>query len=1145
MKKSIISFERKSTLLLLSRGLICFCFIIIYGEVSLAAGNAVLRKDAASAESRLQQPSKIKIQGKVLDDQGDELPGATVMVKGTTTGTAAGINGEYEIEVQADAKTLVFSFMGMVSKEIALKGQSTINVTLASASHVIDEVVVTGMGVVDKRLHTGATTKLDAEKVKLDGIADVSKALDGRVAGVSVQSVSGTFGTASKIRVRGATSILGSSKPLWVVDGVVMEDVVEVSADQLSSGDAVTLISSAISGLNADDIESFQILKDGASTSIYGARAMAGVIVVTTKKGQAGKSRINYTGEFSTRLKPSYSNFNISNSQEQMGIYSEMEQKGWLEFASIANASSSGVYGKMYDLIDLYDKSSGTYGLKHDETSMNAYLRQAEYRNTDWFDLLFQNSLTQNHAVSISTGTEKARFYASLSVMNDPGWTLSSGVERYTANANASFDISKDVTINLLTNGSYRAQKAPGTLSRETDVVRGQIKRNFDINPYSYAMNASRTLDPNEYYTRNYSAFNIFHELENNYIDLNVSDLKFQGELNWKPLKGWTVNALAAIRYQSSTQEHFIKSSSNQALAYRAGIDPEDATIRDLNPYLYTDPEDANALPETVLPKGGIYFRSDFSLRQVDFRATTSYNHALGASQQHIFSLFAGAESNLTDRNRVYFQGWGYEDGGAAFVDYKLFKQQGEENSVYYTNNWTYARSLAGFASGTYSYEGLYVMNLTGRYEGTNKLGRSRQARWLPTYNISGAWNMHQEAFFSALKPLLSHMTLKTSYSLTADRGPADVTNADPIYRSQKSWRPLLSVSEVGLNLEDIANSELTYEKKYEFNAGLEAGLLRNRINIALDGYWRNNFDLIGLIYTQGVGGITAKYANVAGMSSHGIETTLSTKNVTTKSFNWTTDFTFSWATNKITELDARSNVLQLISGVGYASKGYPVRALFSIPFVGLNDEGLPVFINQEGEETVTDINFQEFEKMDFLQYEGPSDPTITGGLGNIFTYKAFRLNVFLTYSFGNKVRLDPVFSAAYSDMDASPKEFKNRWTLPGDQAYTSIPVIAGKRQYYNDTQLEYAYSAYNYSTERIADGGFVRLKEVSLSYDFPAQWIAPYKITNFQLKIQATNLMLLYADKKLNGQDPEFMNSGGVAVPMPKQFTLTVRLGL
>ena len=212
----------------------------------------------------------------------------------------------------------------MKTQEIPIK-TGTIRILMKPDAEVLEEVVVTGMQKMDKRLFTGATQQLTADNVKLDGLPDISRGLEGRAAGVSVQNVSGTFGTAPKIRVRGATSIYGSSKPLWVVDGVIMEDAVEVSADQLSSGDAETLISSAIAGLNADDIESFQILKDGSATSIYGARAMAGVIVVTTKKGKAGVSKINYTGEFTTRMVPSYKEFNIMNSQEQMGIYKELE----------------------------------------------------------------------------------------------------------------------------------------------------------------------------------------------------------------------------------------------------------------------------------------------------------------------------------------------------------------------------------------------------------------------------------------------------------------------------------------------------------------------------------------------------------------------------------------------------------------------------------------------------------------------------------------------------------------------------------------------------------------------------------------------------------------------------------------------------
>ena len=345
--------------------------------------------------------AQVKVTGVVLSASDDEpLIGATVSVKGTKTAVATDLDGKFTITAPSTNSQLEVKYVGM--KTVTVKVQGTpMHIVMESSSQELEEVVVTGMQKMDKRLFTGAATKVDAQQARISGMADISRSLEGRAAGVSVQNVSGTFGTAPKIRVRGATSIYGSSKPLWVVDGVIMEDVLEVSADELSSGNAETLISSAIAGLNADDIESFDILKDGSATSIYGARAMAGVIVVTTKKGTAGRNSINYTGEFTMRLKPSYSTFNIMNSQDQMDIYQELAKKGYLNYAEIANASSSGVYGKMYQLLSEYDATTGQFGLPNTPEARAAYLRAAEYRNTDWFDELFSTSVMQTHSVSI------------------------------------------------------------------------------------------------------------------------------------------------------------------------------------------------------------------------------------------------------------------------------------------------------------------------------------------------------------------------------------------------------------------------------------------------------------------------------------------------------------------------------------------------------------------------------------------------------------------------------------------------------------------------------------------------------------------------------------------------------------------------
>lgn len=1083
-----------------------------------------------------------KISGSVVSQEdGQPVIGASILVEGTKTGTVTDIDGNFTLNVPS-GKKLVVSYIGMQSQTVTAR--QSMHITLAPDNKTLNEVVVTGMTSMDKRLFSGAATRVSANDANIAGMADISRSLEGRAAGVSVQNVSGTFGTAPKIHVRGATSIYGSSKPLWVVDGVIQEDVKDVSADELSSGDAETLISSAIAGLNSDDIESFEILKDGSATSIYGARAMAGVIVVTTKKGRAGQAHISYTGEYTMRLKPSYRDFNIMNSQDQMAVYQELQQKGYLNYASTANASASGIYGKMYELLSTYDATTGLFALANTDEAKAAYLRDAEYRNTNWFDGLFSNAIMHNHSVSISGGTEKSSYYASLSAMFDPGWTRQSKVQRYTANVNTNYTVNKYIDVNLKANASYRKQKAPGTLSSQVDPVTGEVKRDFDINPYSYALNTSRALEENTYYTRNYAPFNIYHELDNNYMDLGVNDFHAQASINYKPISQLRFTALAAVKHTSTSQEHNILDESNQAMAYRA---MGTSTIRKDNPFLYTDPDNIYALPVSVMPNGGIYERTDNDMFGWDTRFSVNYNDAFG-DDAHIVSFYGGVETNYVNRKFSWFRGWGmqYSLGEIPNYAYEVFKKGEEENSKYYSLEHKFTRSIAYFATATYSYKHRYTLTLTGRDEGTNYLGKSTSARWLPTWNVSGAWNAHNEPWFeNTFKHTLTNATFRMSYSLTGDR-PSE-TNSYAIIKSHTPWRPFTSVRETALYIEHLGNQDLTYEKKHEFNFGFDLGFLDNRINVSADFYWRNNYDLIGLATTEGVGGEIQKYGNIASMKSNGAEFSLSTANIKTKDFSWNTNFIYSHTKNHVTKLETSERVIDLVSGTGFAQEGYPVRSLFSIPFMGLNNEGLPTFLDQDGNISTSGIYFQESdpEKLKFLKYEGSVDPTDFGSLGNIFKYKNWMLNIYITYSFGNVVRLDPVFSNKYDDLTSTPKEFKNRWEVPGDEKKTTIPVIASSRQNKNDTDLSYAYNAYNNSTARIAKGDFIRMKEISLGYEFPSQLIAPLGISDLSLKLQATNLFLIYADKKLNGQDPEFFNTGGVAVPVPKQFTLTLRLGL
>jgi TonB-linked SusC/RagA family outer membrane protein len=1082
--------------------------------------------------------------------------GASIVVKGTQTGTTTDVDGQFSLRVPDNAKTLVISYIGMRTQEVSLKGKTNFAIMLESDEQVIEEVVVTGMGKVDKRMFTGASTNLKADAMMQAGANDVSRSLEGRVAGVQVTNVSGTFGTAPKIRIRGATSIYGNSKPLWVIDGVIYEDNVDVSSDELSSGDAKTLISSAVAGLNSDDIESFTVLKDGSATSIYGARAMAGVIVITTKKGQKGRATLNYTGEFTTRLKPSYRDYNIMNSQEMMGVYKEMADKGWLQLENLANASNTGIYGYMFQQLRSYNSSTGTFGLENTEAARNAYLQQAEFRNTDWFDMLFSTAVSQSHSVSMSAGTDKSQSYFSMSLMNDPGQYVNrSKVRRYTFNANTSYDILKNLTIRFASSGTHRDQEAPGSLNQTTDVVTGEVKRDFDINPFSYAMNTSRCLDPNISYTRFYTRFNIFDELENNYNDINVNELMFRGELEFKPFRGLSLNGFASARMTSVKRVQNVMDNSNQANAYRAGTDATDdnSTIRDSNSLLYTDPDNDLALPESVLPVGGIRYQYDDAMRSFMYRMNADYRNVF--KDVHTVNAMIGSELSTVRRTSSYMTGWGYQynNGGITYTPYLWLKQCNEENTEYFGESFTQTNTLAYFATATYSYDQRYTLSGTYRYEGTNRLGKATSSRWLPTWNVSGSYDIAAEPWMESINKWISMLKVRVSYSLTADTGPAYVTNATAIYKTANLWRPTNSAAESMIYISDIANEELTYEKKHEFNVGVDMGFLGDRISIIADYYKRNNFDLIGTAYTQGAGGVISKMANVADMKSSGVEFSLSTVPVKTNRFTWNLDFNYTHATNEITKLNTADRAVDLVTGAGYGVEGYPVRALFSYQFAGLNDEGLPQVYNEAGNVTVGDLNFQETENLtDYLVYEGPGEPVWNGSLGNTFSYDfgkggKLSLNVYVTYSGGNKVRLDPVFHYAYSDLSSLPREFKNRWMVSGDEKTTDIPTVATKNQVdrYGSTNLSTAYNAYNYSTARIAKGDFVRMKEIAITYGLPNEVVRKTRVlSSASLKISGTNLFLIYADDALNGQDPEYVNAGGVASPISKQFTATLRLG-
>ena len=702
------------------------------------------------------------ISGTIKNPQGLPQQGVVVSLKGDASRTTqTNAKGEYTILAKS-TDILVFSSLGMTTIERTVGEATTIDVVMSSS-----------------------TTKATPTPSSSEAVA--------------------------RTNVRGPSSIYGESKPLWVVDGIILDDEVELSPDALSSSDAKTLIASALGGLSSDDIASFKVLKDASATSIYGPRAIAGVVVVNTRKGAKGSNSISYTNESTFRLIPSYSNFNIMNSQDQMDVFMEMIRRGNITYVEMGNRLHYGEMGRMYSLLNTATPSG--YGLANTDEAKGAFLRAAEMRNTDWFARLFQTSILQSHSVSFSTGTDKASYYASVGYINDPGWMRFSNYNRYTANLNANYKLSQQVSFNLIVNSSYRDNKTPGSV----DGVSGKVSSNFSLNPYSYALNASRTMDPSATYRYRYAPLNIFEEMENNYTNTHIGDIKIQGQLSWKISPKVTAVGLAAIRYQNISQELNQTENSNLVRAYNA---MDNTTMIKNNKYLYEDPYDDFDVKRSVLPEGGIREKSESLLNGKDFRGTIDYKDAfLGGI--HKIQLLGGAETSDIYRNKDWNQNLGllYQLGDMSYFSYEAFKQMQENKTNYYTLTRTTTRNVAFFSNAMYSYKDRYIVNGILRTDASNKFGASRYIRWMPTWNLAFTWNISQEKFFPKLKPI-SALSFKGSFGMTPESPSTSNSLAKII--GERPWRSSDHLREIALRISEAANNDLTYEKKEELNLGMQ-----------------------------------------------------------------------------------------------------------------------------------------------------------------------------------------------------------------------------------------------------------------------------------------------------------------------------------
>lgn len=1079
------------------------------------------------------------VSGVVTSDKGEPLPGVTIKVKDSSTGVVSDFDGNYIIATELDS-TLIFSYIGFKTVEVPIMGKTTINIVLEEKLEQLGEVVVTGFQKIDRKLFTGSAAKVVFEDAKLEGVADLSRSLQGQVAGVEIENVSGTFGTAPQVRIRGNASINGTNRPLWVVDGVVLEDAIELSNEDISSGNLETILSSSTAGLSPGDIESFEILKDASATSLYGARAINGVIVITTKRGVSGKTKFNFSTETTMRSKPSYAQFDVLDSGEEMSVYYELYQKNYIDYASVVTNRH---HGALSD--HLYRK-----GLRElPSTPQNSpdwpVLERYWKSNTNWFSLLFKNSIMTRNSFSVSGGSEKTRVRGSLGILNDPGQTIADKVKNYTADFKVDFELSSKSRLGFSFRGNIRDQRIASSNDREFNAVRGVYERNFDINPFNYALYTSRSITPYDengnlqYFRRNWTPFNIFHETMHNYVDLNVSDMSTQLKYDLNLLDKLNFSTTFQSRWFTSTAVQKVHEKSNQAQAYRS----DDPLIRNQNIFLFDDPDAPLLEPYSVLPNGGFRHVTTNTLVSHFIRNTVDYSNNF--NEVHLISLFAGQEIRINDREKVYSQGWGYlyDKGGLVLADPNFLRYLDANNDDYYSVEPTKNRSWGTFFNAAYSYEATYIFNGTFRYDGDNRTGKSKTARYLPTWNISGAWNVHNERFMEDLS-WINTLKLKSTYGLSGGN-PLDAS-AGLIIRGIDQRRRHVNDRETALLISQLENGELTFEKLYEWNLGLELGLFGNNILFEAEYYKRKSKDLLGTVSTNAVGGDAIKFGNIGELDAKGIELSLNTTNIKNDTFRWSSSFNISINDNTITKWDSRERIEDMTTREGGNIVGYPRGSLFSIPFAGLNKDGIPTFYDDKGKK-VTHINLQNREDiLKYLKYDGPVAPTTFGGFNNTFTYKNLKLSTGISFRSGNKIRLDNFYrNSTFDDYSSLPGDLKNRWVLSGDENLTNVPSINTllKKLSYEDEGAFNPHDLYNRSDVRVAKGDFIRIKNVRLSYRLPNSHMPFGNIDNMTFSLSAHNLWLLYSDKKLRGVDPEFHQAGGISLPLTRTYTLSLNI--
>ena len=1072
--------------------------------------------------------------GRVVDSDGLGVIGAGVVCSGRPDrGTVCDEDGSFRLEVPKGISKVEISALGMQSVVYDLENSAVKDalIVLEYESTMLDQVVVTGYAQTTVKRITGSVGILNSDSFKDKPLASVSSLMQGEVAGVQVQAVSGQPGTQSRIRIRGTNNLSGSSNPLWVVDGVPLQnESPNLSSEEMAAGAFDNIFISGIGGINPNDIESITILKDAAAAAIYGSRAANGVIVVTTKRGSEGRLKLSYSNNFTWSFRPQR-NLELMDSGEKIA----WEQELWDEFAADRYAAAQSDNTVIYPVVGIVGQVRAGCGqfAGWDKARQDAYLQELASSTTDWYGELFRNAFSHNHHLSLSGGSDKAAYYISLGYNDDNGMLINNRYQRYNVNSSLTLTPARWIKLDIGNDFSRQSSKSP-------DSYVDAFKYAYFANPYEKVRNEDGSwAADNTYFSLGYyngrgveevmplDGFNILKELElNSTTTVNVSNtlraqadirilevLKFVGLLSWS--------------YSDNSTDKIVDASTYTAFRDRLGYDDKSQTK------LY------GSITQNRGKRSSYVARGHFA-----------WNQSFG---RHTLNVIAGAELRGSDSNTVYSKRYNYNPitGTSSMPSIsgptdEWVKEVERLSGEYFTRS----RYASFYASADYFLGKTIVLNASVRTDGSSNFGSERQFN--PTWSAGAAWHLGEEKWMQRQR-VLSHATLRAAYGFTGD-----VNTSAPHYLvmqyALQEYRYVNGKSYMMGSIPTAPNPDLGWEKTRDAKLGIDLGFLKDRLCLQAETYYRLSTDVVTSSRVASTSGYTYVYYNSADLMNSGVEFTLNGKIVRSRDWNVGASLNFAYNYNKVLSYKPASST---ITAKDRYVEGYPVGAIISGRYEGIDPvRGLYNFRLRPDAEVLTPSDLNDPDN--YRWYLGTTIAPFTGGFNVSASWKLLRLSVSGVYSFGNKVyemidspasylsaRHDGVSTESvqsqYSDLYSNHlnvrRDRTSRWTESNSSGtlYPRIYDCYGTRYNFAQTNpMDWNIVNAIY----LKDVSYLRIKSIVLSCELPQAWLEKIRMEKICFNLSLNNMITI---SSYDGMDPEVP---GATYPTTRSVSLGVSLG-